>query len=155
MVDNEAIFDICRRNLDINRPTYTNLNRFDGAPQREPDRVPDQPGALPQDPLPPRHLRSGHLRRKGLPTQFEIERRSCGQSMTNISFFSCGGQNNFTGFNSFFMCFLGNLQKKLKKCPKSIQLWFCIRFCTDRLMLGPMQLFDRFLEVKLKHLEAR
>merc|ERR1712244_139420 len=24
MVDNEAIYDICRRNLDIDRPTYTN-----------------------------------------------------------------------------------------------------------------------------------
>merc|ERR1712070_785814 len=45
MVDNEALYDICRRNLDIERPTYTNLNlliaqiissltaslRFDGA----------------------------------------------------------------------------------------------------------------------------
>merc|ERR1712167_428851 len=30
MVDNEAIYDICRRNLDIERPTYTNLNRFIG-----------------------------------------------------------------------------------------------------------------------------
>ena len=28
MVDNEAIFDICRRNLDFDRPTYTNLNRL-------------------------------------------------------------------------------------------------------------------------------
>lgn len=28
MVDNEAIYDICRRNLDISRPTYTNLNRL-------------------------------------------------------------------------------------------------------------------------------
>uniref|UniRef100_F7ANC9 Uncharacterized protein n=7 Tax=Euteleostomi TaxID=117571 RepID=F7ANC9_HORSE len=28
MVDNEAIYDICRRNLDIERPTYTNLNRL-------------------------------------------------------------------------------------------------------------------------------
>jgi tubulin alpha len=26
--DNEAIFDICRRNLDISRPSYTNLNRI-------------------------------------------------------------------------------------------------------------------------------
>ncbi len=24
----EAIYDICRRNLDIERPTYTNLNRL-------------------------------------------------------------------------------------------------------------------------------
>merc|ERR1712211_77622 len=28
MVDNEAIHGICRRNLDIERPTYTNLNRL-------------------------------------------------------------------------------------------------------------------------------
>ena len=28
MLDNEAIYDICRRNLDIERPTYTNLNRL-------------------------------------------------------------------------------------------------------------------------------
>merc|ERR1711970_1507329 len=28
MMDNEALHDICRRNLDIERPTYTNLNRL-------------------------------------------------------------------------------------------------------------------------------
>ena len=28
MVDNEAIYDICRHNLDIDHPTYTNLNRL-------------------------------------------------------------------------------------------------------------------------------
>ncbi|KAM4532121.1 tubulin alpha-1B chain-like [Fundulus diaphanus] len=28
MVDNEAIYDICRRNLDIGRPAYTSLNRL-------------------------------------------------------------------------------------------------------------------------------
>ncbi|XP_073400184.1 tubulin alpha-8 chain isoform X2 [Dendrobates tinctorius] len=28
MVDNEAIYDICRRNLDIERPTYIDLNRL-------------------------------------------------------------------------------------------------------------------------------
>ncbi|EHB05909.1 Tubulin alpha-1C chain, partial [Heterocephalus glaber] len=28
LVDNEAIYDICRRNLDIPRPTFTNLNRL-------------------------------------------------------------------------------------------------------------------------------
>merc|ERR1712166_1587977 len=27
-VDNEALYDICPRNLDIERPTYTNLNRL-------------------------------------------------------------------------------------------------------------------------------
>merc|ERR1712014_50409 len=30
MMDNEARYDICRRNLDIERPTYTNLNRLLG-----------------------------------------------------------------------------------------------------------------------------
>ena len=30
MVDNEAIYDICRRNLDIDRPSYHNLNRLIG-----------------------------------------------------------------------------------------------------------------------------
>uniref|UniRef100_A0A4W5LGW2 Tubulin/FtsZ 2-layer sandwich domain-containing protein n=1 Tax=Hucho hucho TaxID=62062 RepID=A0A4W5LGW2_9TELE len=30
MVDNEAIYDICRRNLNIKRPSYTNLNRLIG-----------------------------------------------------------------------------------------------------------------------------
>merc|ERR1712025_758799 len=28
MLDNEAIYDICRRSLDIERPTYVNLNRL-------------------------------------------------------------------------------------------------------------------------------
>ena len=28
ILDNQAIYDICRRNLDIERPTYTNLNRI-------------------------------------------------------------------------------------------------------------------------------
>ena len=28
MVDNEAVYDICRRNLDIERPSYPNLNRL-------------------------------------------------------------------------------------------------------------------------------
>jgi tubulin alpha len=28
ILDNEAIYDICRRQLDIERPTYTNLNRL-------------------------------------------------------------------------------------------------------------------------------
>jgi len=28
LVDNEAIFDICKNKLDINRPNYTNLNRL-------------------------------------------------------------------------------------------------------------------------------
>merc|ERR1712226_318497 len=29
MLDNEALYDICRRCLDIERPTYTNLNRLE------------------------------------------------------------------------------------------------------------------------------
>ena len=28
MVDNEAIFDLCRKNLDVERPTYSNLNKL-------------------------------------------------------------------------------------------------------------------------------
>ena len=28
MLDNEACYDLCRRQLDIERPTYTNLNRL-------------------------------------------------------------------------------------------------------------------------------
>ena len=28
LVDNQAIYDICRHNLDIARPSYTNLNRL-------------------------------------------------------------------------------------------------------------------------------
>ncbi|XP_047100357.1 tubulin alpha-1 chain-like isoform X2 [Schistocerca piceifrons] len=30
IVDNEAIYEICRRNLSIDRPTYTNINRLIG-----------------------------------------------------------------------------------------------------------------------------
>jgi tubulin alpha len=30
MVDNEALYDLCRPALDIERPTYTNLNRLIG-----------------------------------------------------------------------------------------------------------------------------
>jgi len=30
MVDNEAIYDICKNNLDVERPTYSNLNRLIG-----------------------------------------------------------------------------------------------------------------------------
>jgi tubulin alpha len=28
LVDNEALYDICRRSLNVERPTYTNLNRL-------------------------------------------------------------------------------------------------------------------------------
>jgi len=28
LLDNEAIYDICRRSLDIERPAYMNLNRL-------------------------------------------------------------------------------------------------------------------------------
>ena len=46
-------------------------------------------------------------------TQFEIERRSCGQSMTNFRFFSCGDQNNCC--NSFFDVPCRKLTKKMGK----------------------------------------
>ena len=45
-------------------------------------------------------------------TQFEIEGRSCGQSMTNFRFFSCGGENNFTDCHSFFYVRCKKLTKK-------------------------------------------
>merc|ERR1712025_1177764 len=59
MVDNEALYDICRRNLGIERPTYTNLNRLLAQcissvtaslrrrAQCRSDRVPDEFGAVP------------------------------------------------------------------------------------------------------------
>ena len=50
-------------------------------------------------------------------TQFEIERRSYGQSMTYFRFFSCGGQNNFAGCHSFFMCLVKTLTKNGKNVP--------------------------------------
>jgi tubulin alpha len=28
MLDNEAIYDLCKKSLDIDRPSYTNLNRL-------------------------------------------------------------------------------------------------------------------------------
>merc|ERR1712094_101084 len=79
-LDNEALYDVCRRNLDIERPTYTNLNRlfaqvtssltaslrFDGA-QRRHHGVPDQPGAVPAHPLHAHLVRPGHLGREGVP----------------------------------------------------------------------------------------
>ena len=35
MLDNEAVYDICRRSLDIERPTYTNLNRCAAMPRND------------------------------------------------------------------------------------------------------------------------
>ena len=80
-VDNEAMYDICRRNLDIERPTYTNLNRliaqvissltaslrFDGA--LNVDVTEFQTNLVP---YPRIHfmldvVRPDHLRREGLP----------------------------------------------------------------------------------------
>ena len=82
--------------------------------------------------------------------------QNCGQSLTNVLFFICVGQNNFTGCNYFFDVPCKKLTKKMKKkCPKLIQSWLCIKYCTDRLTLRHAQLFDRSLEVKVKHLEAR
>jgi tubulin alpha len=30
MLDNEALYDLCKRSLDIEKPTFTNLNRLIG-----------------------------------------------------------------------------------------------------------------------------
>ena len=59
-------------------------------------------------------------------TQFEIERWSCGQSITNFRFFSWGGGQILIHFVIFFCVPFKKLTKKWKKCSKSIQLWFCI-----------------------------
>ena len=40
MLDNEAIYDICRRSLDIVHPTYTNLNRLVTQPLITPPPTP-------------------------------------------------------------------------------------------------------------------
>lgn len=48
VMDNEAVYEICDRHLDVSRPTYTNLNRLLGqvrSASRESPRV----GALLQE----------------------------------------------------------------------------------------------------------
>ena len=51
-------------------------------------------------------------------TQFEIERRSYGQSMTYFRFFSSGGQNNFAGCHFFYV----PCKKLTKKWKKMIEI---------------------------------
>jgi tubulin alpha len=90
MVDNEAIYDICRRNLGIERPGYENLNRliaqgslcfyflvkystdglsclvnhcvasFRWLPERRSQRVSDQPGSVSSHPFPACRLCADH-----------------------------------------------------------------------------------------------
>merc|ERR1712196_476897 len=79
MLDNEALYDICRRCLDIERPTYTNLNRLEAQVissltaslrlclECRCDRVPDQPRAIPSHPLHGVVVCPCHLCREGLP----------------------------------------------------------------------------------------
>ena len=81
MLDNEAVYDICRRSLDIERPTYTNLNRLHRAGdffahrvfafrrrlERRRHRVPNQPRAVPAHSLHVVVVRPGDQRRKGVP----------------------------------------------------------------------------------------
>ncbi|CAG2218390.1 TUBA [Mytilus edulis] len=81
MVDNEAIYDICRRNLDIERPSYTNLNRligqivssitaslrFDGALNVDLTEFPDQLGAISTHSFPTSYICTSHFCRKSLP----------------------------------------------------------------------------------------
>ena len=71
MLDNEAIYDICRRSLDIERPTYTNLNRLVAQVRRPllpraPPRVPAPPALTrpPAPSLPPRARSSRRSRRR-------------------------------------------------------------------------------------------
>ena len=55
----------------------------------------------------------------------------------------------------FLMCLVRNLQKKMEKISKINPVVALLRYCTDRLTLRHVRLSDQFLEVKLKHLEAR
>jgi len=77
ILDNEAVYDICRRSLGIERPSYANLNRlvaqvissltaslrFDGALNVDMKRVPYQLGPLPSHPLHVVFLCTRHWRR--------------------------------------------------------------------------------------------
>lgn len=95
MVDNEAIYDICRRNLGIERPSYENLNRliaqgtsyyicsyhvakfvcsrifhyrfssFRWVPQRRSERVPNQLGTISTYSFPLGRILSGCVGRQG------------------------------------------------------------------------------------------
>jgi tubulin alpha len=81
MLDNEAIYDICRRSLDIERPTYTNLNRlvgqvissltaslrFDGALNVDITEFQTNLVPVPAHPLHALVVRPRHLRGEGVP----------------------------------------------------------------------------------------
>ena len=56
--------------------------------------------------------------------------------------FVVGGQNDFKVCHSFFWCALYVYNKrKIEKCPKSIQLWLCFKYCTEKKTLGHVQPF--------------
>ena len=55
-------------------------------------------------------------------TQFEIERRSCGQSMTIFLFFICGGKNNLQVVIIFIYVPCKKLTKKMEKITKISQV---------------------------------
>ena len=85
-------------------------------------------------------------------TQFEIEHRSCCQSIANFRFFSCGGQNNFTGCHSFCMCLVWHLQNFFKKIEKINPVVFLhwqteIRTCATFLSFLAAQSSSRSLVV--------
>jgi hypothetical protein len=90
MVDNEAIYNICKRNLDVPQPSYENLNRLIAqgppsqiafsdhsglvnhrvpplrrVPQRRSNGIPNQSCAIPPYPLPPDLVRANHLQSQG------------------------------------------------------------------------------------------
>ncbi|CAL6421105.1 unnamed protein product [Bathycoccus prasinos] len=81
MLDNEAVYDICRRSLDIERPTYTNLNRllaqvissltaslrFDGALNVDVTEFQTNLVPYPENSLHVVLLRAGYFRGKSLP----------------------------------------------------------------------------------------
>merc|ERR1711968_369767 len=66
-MDNEALYDVCRRNLDIERPTYTNLNRLLAQIGSSLTASLRFDGALPSHPLHACLVRPRHLGGEGLP----------------------------------------------------------------------------------------
>ena len=85
-------------------------------------------------------------------TPFEIERRSCGQSMTNSFSLVVGVKIILQVVIIFFDVPCKTLTKKLNKKKNQSS---CGSALGTALADRHLQLFDQFWRLKLKHLEAR
>ena len=76
-------------------------------------------------------------------TEFEIECRSCGQSMVNFGFLSCEGQNHLKGRHSCLSCLLQktylkkNGKKQERLCPSKNMQTKCKNLLSFFPMSGP------------------